>query len=331
MLFSQQSTGRGPGNEIISRSEHHIQRDHRLIFIPIFFVICLIVSLTSTINTTSKRWRAIQHRQEGLQALFKLTSRLAQVFTDTVTEKNFRVDPRANADSAFKGESEKLLAEIAADYPELTEHSADCKSLLLSFTAMIEQRGIVHDLPDGGAKAVEWMNQARSTMRQIHNTQLTFCQQQQEQLERTNGALIALSVLGLIGAAVSTALVTFYFNRDLKRRIAAVRERAYALAHKALEPSEKLGNDEIGQADNALVAASRTIQDLIRVESAILHEAHEVICSLDQNFRIQVCGDSTCDLFPANARQHARALPAYSLHRKEQRHFQTKFRGCKTV
>lgn len=90
----------------------------------------------------------------------------------------------------------------------------------------------------------------------------------------------------LVSSAISISLARL-FTKDILDRLRRISHNAHLLAtERPLEPPQK-GMDEFSQLDLALHEASRLNNDFRRKELAVLDNAADIVCSLDERLRFE--------------------------------------------
>ena len=110
-------------------------------------------------------------------------------------------------------------------------------------------------------------------------------QSQALSLDRYNRELQFLLVASLCIGIFLAFLLAYYFNRSTSRRLDVLLSNARRLAA-GLAPNQKLrGNDELGELDGVYHDLHRSLSVMRRKERAVIENAADVICSLDNSFR----------------------------------------------
>ncbi len=106
-----------------------------------------------------------------------------------------------------------------------------------------------------------------------------------EQLTRIQNRVLTLLSIGITVGCLLSFFLSRVFARDITKRLRIIAEQAQNIFQgKPLEkPAE--GRDEIAQLDKTLYQAAEQLRQTRLREQAILHNAADVICSLDARFR----------------------------------------------
>lgn len=107
------------------------------------------------------------------------------------------------------------------------------------------------------------------------------------------GIRLAVAVTLLAGGLISVLLsfgLAQFFTKDIVARINRIAVNAHLIAAGKTLPKAQSGSDEIADLDRVLHEASELLADARRKELAILDNAADVICSLDQRLRFAAAG-----------------------------------------
>ncbi|MGH9549014.1 MAG: histidine kinase dimerization/phospho-acceptor domain-containing protein, partial [Terriglobales bacterium] len=131
----------------------------------------------------------------------------------------------------------------------------------------------------------------------IEAAQQTSVETQPRALEQIENLLLFAVVSGTAISIALSCTLSYLFAKDLIARVRAASEASQSLVLGRPVNIEDQGKDEVSQLTQALQTASTQLSDYRRVELAILDESPDVLCTLDDNFRMAVCGKSTTALW----------------------------------
>lgn len=119
-------------------------------------------------------------------------------------------------------------------------------------------------------------------------------QKQAEQAAVLRSYIEALLVVGAIGNVVLTIVLSMFFNRDTTDRLNLLTQNTVRLASNQPLHSPLRGSDELANLDRFFRNMARSLEESRRKERAIIDNAVEIICSIDEHGRFSAVNPA-CD------------------------------------
>ncbi len=125
----------------------------------------------------------------------------------------------------------------------------------------------------------------RSLTRKIDKMEEQFQTRVPAQLTEIENRLITFLTIGMAAGCLLSFLLSRVFSRDITKRLQLISAQAENVLQSKALTSPQPGKDEIAQLDKTLHQAAEQHRQARLREQAILHNAADVICSLDARFR----------------------------------------------
>lgn len=106
--------------------------------------------------------------------------------------------------------------------------------------------------------------------------------QYEAQIQRSISLLLVVAALMNVFLAVVMGIL---FSRDIAKRVSIVRDNSILLAASQPLQPRLSGNDEIAELDDAFHTVALALKDAAKRERAIVDNAADVICSINQDYR----------------------------------------------
>ncbi len=273
-----------------------------LVAVPFFFEIAFIAVLWICLQTANQQ-------NEHILRLHKITEHIAhieQLFKDECMGLAAFV-VQSGSDDALKGlvdvkpsgttikeeflELRKLVRGNPVDVQDLIEFESDYEN----FTSMINhmKTGVVARREMSDKDKVMQYLQADERVNEFSRHSLGFFERQKnaaeevklqnEEMRRNVGYLL---VAGLVVNVIIAAVLVAYFTLSIQRRVRAVVENniRFAAGQPLFPPID--GADEIADMDRAFHTMARTVDQSRQKEQAILENAVDIVCTMDDAGRI---------------------------------------------
>lgn len=159
------------------------------------------------------------------------------------------------------------------------------------------ETGIRRRRPLQNDSAMMLFMEVRPLTKRIIDIEAEMLQKEPGQIEQLTWSITAMLLAGaLLGLGASVLLVRSFTTAFL-HRLSLVERKAILLAAGKDLPPAAIGDDEIAELDNVLVAAAQEIKDARQKQFAILDNARDIICSLDTRMRFETSGASTSKIW----------------------------------
>ena len=132
---------------------------------------------------------------------------------------------------------------------------------------------------------VRTLSDLRRFCRQVVQTETQVKVAEPERLRKIRlQILVSLGAVALLSISGSL-LLAWFFTSDIAERLRRITVNAGILESGDRLPLPEPGKDEIAELEQILYYSAATLRELRRKESAILDNAADIICSLDENLR----------------------------------------------
>jgi len=136
-----------------------------------------------------------------------------------------------------------------------------------------------------------------SKMDDLTNAQTSYESAQTENFSQDRKFIKYLLLLGtIVNIAVST-LLAMYIYRSATRRLSVVVDNSLRLASNVPLHPPVSGSDEIAHLDKVFRAMARSLEEMSRKESAVIENALDVICSIDERGTMTKVSAASLPLF----------------------------------
>lgn len=169
---------------------------------------------------------------------------------------------RANV-AAFARETEGARVSLL-DYKTKMEAG---HSELTSFSR-IEIAKLLHELVSAGSKVL--------------NEELSYQKQHPEDEQNARNLVRLCLLIGVVANILITVFMAVFFSRDITQRLATIVDNTKLLTTRQPLKQPLDGDDEIAQLDRVFHLMAVELDTAARKESAIIDNAQDVICSLDE-------------------------------------------------
>lgn len=140
---------------------------------------------------------------------------------------------------------------------------------------------------------------------QVNYQELVLAGREQRKLANKESEIQAkfrhqILILLVAGSAVTIALgvvLAVYLTREITGKLEQVTDNAYRLASDLPLNPEMTGQDDISALDRLFHRMGREIKESIRKEKAVVHNVHDMICTIDEDGRIVAVNPALTNLF----------------------------------
>lgn len=279
------------------------QKGMILVLVPVAFEIIFVAFLAIMLASSRQQLDKIEHSNQALfmlgDGIGKTASACFLLVSATPHIKQVPVDELERTIHTAK-----TLAGMTADeFPELKELIERTDATRLSMLKLLDKGRQI--LNDKNIPAQHRFYNALSTIRkagyplvqevldqsqEVIRIETRFRAGEPAQLARIRFAVaITLLAGGVVSILLSLGMAQF-FTTDILARITRIAVNAHLIAAGKPLPPPQSGSDEIAHLDHVLHDANAVLADARRKEMAILDNAADVICSLDQRLRFAAAG-----------------------------------------
>lgn len=277
------------------------QKGLLLVFLPLIFELVFVTVLAQRLTSTAMELDQLAFSQ---RALYQLFTRVQDILASSFKLASFQTLPaekRAEAaqriieifsDSGFTGDSE------VDKQPELRELFSEVDSNRRGVLALAQR------LKDSRTTPIETLtNKDRDetiitilTLRTLFDQVKSFANRvdlrESTEFNRMSAQVNAFLIVGFIVSSGLSISVAAAVMLDIVRRLRIISENAYLVAAGRESRQPQKGTDEIADLDRALHKTSLQLQAFRKKELAILNNAADVVCSIDQQLKFVVAAES---------------------------------------
>lgn len=185
------------------------------------------------------------------------------------------------------------LERLAKNEPELAALAKKSRADALSMVKDLMAARDLHEQKSGDAEKLKWKS-IRATLKTVLKDELTYVGKQHEEeaelsrknqliLNKQNQDLMLLTIFLDCAAAVAIATI---FIRTVSNRLNVMCDNTARLASSVPLNPPIGGKDELGRLDYEFHRMAEELQNSAKKESAIITNARDLICSLDEGGRV---------------------------------------------
>ncbi len=112
------------------------------------------------------------------------------------------------------------------------------------------------------------------------------------ELEKSRLQVIASASIAFVCSLLISLFVGFMFYRSFGKRLQLIERNAEKVALRQTLPEALSGGDEIDELDRTLHSAAQFVESVYQKEFAVLNKSVDVLCSIDNRFKIISIGES---------------------------------------
>ncbi len=279
-----------------------------LVFVPILIELIFVGIIANEILVAGKNFERVHHVKNTLLSLHYSQELLLQSFFFLIDKRKNKHEERQQQlqfilDTFRKtDEFGSITAETNPELKDVLERSAELRKANL---AMGEQIGINQDFWRKSGIPIRQQNQflATSAMENqkvaedLLRIETSLIKNEPEELANLRVKFIATILFGfLLNLIVSIALLKILIG-NLRSRLSYVTDRAQLLALGQPLSKGLSGDNELAGVDRVIAEASNALAQFRWTESAVLDNAADVICSLDEKMRFNTVGASSAKVW----------------------------------
>jgi PAS domain S-box-containing protein len=274
------------------------QKGILLVLLPVAFELFFVYQVSSELFQAQAELKTILKERTIIVGLNQINAAILRTMLLIFT-------PGKNDDAAFlrlieretrRAEATKESLAITPQVsPEINEVCRQFDAILnIQLQAMKLAETVIRDpsIPSGRRNQhfdpillLRAFSENRRLTKKIDKVEEQFQTRIPEELSQIQNKLLVFLGVGIATGCLLSFLLSRLFSRDITKRLHAISSQAQSAFHgKALSKPQD-GKDEIAQLDKTLYQAAEQHRQSRLREQAILHNAADVICSLDARFR----------------------------------------------
>lgn len=256
--------------------------------VPLAFVVWLVFILGNDLYKVEQESKRVQHLElistlsnnviSDLHRIMEITVLRSNAADQEITRSLNRLSQTLNDLEAYVSNDPERLKAIAT----AREGISDSRALLNTYIQnYVENNGRIPDIVGHtlSVKKLEDMQKMASIVPVLRDETRTFVDESKEvETQQLLLATIAVSFL-------TSLLLVAWASNVLNRRLAILTENAMRLAADVPLHPPLSGSDEIAELDAMFHAMAESVASTAKKENAIIHNAADIICSLDTNGR----------------------------------------------
>ncbi len=269
------------------------------LFVPLLIIQVVLFALMVNVNRTMKseleRSNLARNISDAINQITKDSLEIFSMFgADPSALKNFSTDDPMYAlhfDRLKKDYDE--LERLAKSEPELAALAKKSRADALSMVRDLMDARELHEQRSGDAEKLKWKS-IRATLKTVLKDELTYVGKQHEEeaersrknqliLNKQNQDLMLLTIVLDCAAAAAMAAI---FIRTVSNRLNVMCDNTAKLASNVPLNPPLGGKDELGKLDREFHRMAEELQNSAKKESAIITNARDLICSLDDSGRV---------------------------------------------
>ncbi|MBX3072560.1 PAS domain-containing sensor histidine kinase [Candidatus Obscuribacterales bacterium] len=269
------------------------------LFVPLLLIQVVLFALMVNVNRTMKSELERANLARNISdAINKITKDSLEIFSmfgaDPGALKNFSTnDPMYALHFNRLNKDYDELERLAKNEPELAALAKKSRADALSMVKDLMAARDLHEQKSGDAEKLKWKS-IRATLKTVLKDELTYVGKQHEEeaelsrknqliLNKQNQDLMLLTIFLDCAAAVAIAAI---FIRTVSNRLNVMCDNTARLASSVPLNPPIGGKDELGRLDYEFHRMAEELQNSAKKESAIITNARDLICSLDEGGRV---------------------------------------------
>ncbi|MBA3857979.1 MAG: hypothetical protein C0507_13830 [Cyanobacteria bacterium PR.3.49] len=275
-----------------------------LVLVPIVIELIFVAVVAMELMEAGKDLQQLRHVKATLTQLHKMQDRCIQTFYILSDKDKHSFEERSSQLNKLVGEFSqpytwgKLNLSGAPELKVLLEEAEEFRKSALRLVDMIPlHRGWSHNSDRTNRHQNELlitaaMEQERLA-KEVVRIEQSLIKHEPEDFLNLQIKFIAIILFGfLLNVAVAIFLVKVFIG-NMQKRVDIVAHKGELLALGQAVPAALSGKDELADVDRVFTDASSILSEIRWTESAVLDNAADVICSLDEKMRFSTVGASS--------------------------------------
>ena len=272
--------------------------------IPLSFEIAATAFLVQMLQTTQKTADRFHNSRKILSEYHSMQNNLNAAAIDVAKVGVYGADSippdfdgdaerikRAKAGVLSAADIHPTVREALATAPELFDHAL---ALLNKARKISDDKTILKRKKGSMLKneVFSLMMEIDPLAKRIVDVETSIETLESSELDRARW-LVAISAIGafLLSLLISFTVATIFF-RSFGKRLQLIKENAEKVALSQPLPPSLTGGDEIDELDRTLHSAAQYVESVHKKEFAVLNKSVDVLCSIDNRFKIVSIGES---------------------------------------
>ena len=272
-----------------------------LVTVPVLFEIVLASTLFVLMGKAEKARAQAAHARELSSHINGILALCLQRVTTTMLAKSFLTNPQPSKLSQL---DQKMTSEIqsvtnmVANAPEERKAWQRINDVFLHLDDRFTEAWYLYYKGDKNTAALSWVKMNRDMERiifycnQLASQQTAVQVQRQKEMEQYNKHLRGVLELSIATSILVAFGLAFCFNRGTTDRLNVLMQNSKLLAMGHAPATSLTGGDELAKLDALYRQMYQDLMVLRQKERAVLDNAAEIICSIDEHLRIVDINDA---------------------------------------
>lgn len=281
-----------------------------LIAVPIFFEIVFVLILGLGLNNVSKDLDGLEHENDALRTLHQYEFAISDA-ADWLLLHHTRDDAKQLKNIDFLKHwlmtDGQASVNTIGSYPELRAISLNMREVCFSvYDCLDKMEKVILDPSIAWgqrvqhypkAKLLQMAMRASDFSREIVQIETKQGRRGPSEIEATRHYLLLTVIIGVLINALLSLVIAQIFGSNMRRRLSGIVENATRVARGETLPVPIPERDEIAAAQRVLYQSSLVLEDMHRKENAVVNNAADVICSLDENLRFHAVSQASSKMW----------------------------------
>ncbi len=275
-----------------------------LVLVPIVIELTFVAILASALIEASKDFQKIRHVKKTLAQLHKMQDNCVQTFYVLSDKRKYGyLERRQRLNELMQKFSQPYTwGELNLnDTPELKALIEEAEELRKVAMGIGASTAIHRGMSGISSKSNRMQNEVLIHMtleqdrlaKEIVSIEKSMVKHEPEELTNLQSRFIAIICFGFVlNAAVAFILIKVFIG-NMESRVDFVTSKGRLLALGQPVGDKLEGKDELAEVDSVITDASTVLEEIRWTESAVLDNAADVICSLDEKMRFSTVGASS--------------------------------------
>jgi PAS domain S-box-containing protein len=279
---------------IFFRNVTALQKGMILILVPLLLEFTVLGILAKALVDADQRLTQIEHSRQAVRKLVDFENSCQVAFCTSGLDDEGPAKQLLALDKLDSLVGPNGLGDLnERSDPELKSALQSLKTLIERSRALTQAARQVFEQQSASAErlnfvppkfeALNALLALRRFSRQVVQTEYLVLGTEPEKLRGLRLQLVLALVLVILLSVSVSLLLAWFFTSDITNRLKRIADNAHGLSTNKPLPTPEEGNDEIAQLEHILYYSSAELKQLRRKEFAILDNAADVICSLDEN------------------------------------------------
>jgi len=270
-----------------------LQKGMILILVPLLLEFTVLGILAKALLDADQKLTQIDHSRQAVLGLVDFANSLELAVSTAISDNEGRAKQLLALDKLNSLVTPDRVGELnESSDPELSgtlQSLKTCVEELRDFSRtarpVLEQQAADPDFryPIPKYELISTLSALRRFCRQVVQTESLVLSTEPEKLHELRLQLVLCLISVVLLSLTVSLLLSWFFTSDITNRLRRIANNANCLSTSKPLPIPEGGNDEIAQLENILYHSSAELNQLRHKEFAILDNAADVICSLDEN------------------------------------------------